>query len=72
MTRPSRLEDHSVVPTTSFRLDRRHGKLMGVCAGIARYSDIDVTVVRVAFVLGTVLGFGSLLLIYLAVGLIAD
>ena len=72
MTRPSRLEDRSVVPSHTFRLDRRHGKLIGVCAGIARYFDLDVTLVRIAFVLGTVLGFGSLLLIYLAVGLIAD
>lgn len=55
-----------------FRLDRANGKLMGVCSGIARYFGIDVTLVRVGFVLGTLLGFGSFLLIYLAIGLIAD
>lgn len=56
----------------SFALDRRNRKLMGVCSGIARHFGIDVTLVRVGFVLGTLLGFGSFLLIYLAIGLIAD
>ncbi|NCP23345.1 MAG: PspC domain-containing protein [Erythrobacter sp.] len=45
---------------------------MGVCSGISRHFGIDVTLVRVGFVLGTLLGFGSFLLIYLAIGLIAD
>ena len=72
MTRPSRLKERCVMPSSTFRLDRRHGRLMGVCAGIARYFDLDVMLVRIAFMLGTVLGFGSLLLIYLAIGLIAD
>ena len=47
-------------------------KLMGVCSGIANYFDVDVTLVRIGWVLGTVLGFGSLILIYLAIGFIAD
>lgn len=59
-------------PGKSFALDRQGGKLMGVCSGIARRFDIDVTLVRAGFVLGTLLGFGSLLLVYLAIGLIAD
>lgn len=59
-------------PSRQFRLDRRNGKLMGVCAGIANYFGVDTTLVRIAFVLGAVLGFGSFILIYLAIGLIAD
>ena len=59
-------------PGKGFALDRRNRKLMGVCSGIARHFGIDVTLVRVGFVLGTLLGFGSFLLIYLAIGLIAD
>ena len=59
-------------PSKSFRLDRQRGKLMGVCAGIANYFGIDTTLVRIGFVLGTLLGFGSFILIYLAIGLIAD
>ena len=45
---------------------------MGVSAGIADYFGIDVTIVRIAWVVGTLLGVGSLALIYLAIGLIAD
>ncbi|MCY1672169.1 PspC domain-containing protein [Novosphingobium sp. SL115] len=55
-----------------FRLDKTHGKFMGVCAGIANYFNVDVTMVRVAFGLATVLGFGTALIVYLLIGLIAD
>lgn len=55
-----------------FRLDKTNGKFMGVSAGIADYFNVDDTLVRLAWVVGTILGFGSLVLIYLAIGLIAD
>lgn len=55
-----------------FHLGQADRKLMGVCSGLAEYFNLDVTLVRVAWVLGTVLGFGSLILIYLAIGFIAD
>lgn len=55
-----------------FRLNKEHGKVMGVCAGIADRFGIDVMLVRIAFVIGTLAGFGSLLLVYLAIGLIAN
>ena len=67
-----REDEHPVRPAKSFRLDRSKGKLMGVCAGIANYLGVDVTWVRVAFVAGALLGFGSFILIYLAIALIAD
>ena len=57
--------------TTQFSLDKQNAKLMGVCAGISDYFGVDVTLVRVLWVVGTLAGFGSLLLIYLLVGLIA-
>ncbi|MFN6934330.1 MAG: PspC domain-containing protein [Tsuneonella sp.] len=57
---------------TGFHLDRQNAKVFGVCAGIARHFDIDPMIVRVAFAAGTILGFGSLLLVYLAIALIAD
>ena len=49
------------------RLTRRTDERMlgGVCAGIADYFDIDVTVVRVLTVLGVILGFGSVACAYL-------
>ena len=55
-----------------FRLDKQRGKLMGVCSGLADYTDWDVTLIRVAFVIGTLAGFGLLIPIYLATGFIAD
>ncbi|MCW1383427.1 PspC domain-containing protein [Novosphingobium sp. KCTC 2891] len=71
-----RFEESSVRPIESprrgFRLNKQRGKIMGVSAGIADYFDIDVTFVRVAWIAGTLIGFGSLILIYLAIGLIAD
>ena len=71
-----RFEDEPVRDLTpqprKFRLDKANGKLMGVSAGIANHFGWDVTLVRVAWVVGTLLGFGSLILIYLAIGLLAD
>ncbi|NBS23531.1 MAG: PspC domain-containing protein [Altererythrobacter sp.] len=55
-----------------FHLDKYNGKLMGVCSGIGNYFGIDPLIVRLGFVLGTLVGFGSFILIYLAIGLIAD
>ena len=55
-----------------FRLDRRNAKLSGVCAGIANHFGIDPLIVRIGFVAGTILGFGSLIVVYLAIALIAD
>ncbi|MFA9201375.1 MAG: PspC domain-containing protein [Cypionkella sp.] len=55
-----------------FALDRQNAKLAGVCAGIARHFGIDPLIVRIGFVAGTILGFGSLILVYLAIALIAD
>ncbi len=37
----------------------------GVCGGIAAYTGIDATLVRVLVAVGTILGFGSLLVAYL-------
>ena len=55
-----------------FHLDRSNGKVMGVCGGIADYFGVDPTLVRIGFVAGTLIGFGSLILVYIAIGLIAD
>ena len=56
----------------SFRLDKHNGKLMGVCSGIANYSNVDPMMVRLGFVVGALVSFGTAALIYLAIGLIAD
>ena len=49
---------------TKFYLDKQNRKWLGVCAGIADYTGVDVTVIRIGFVLGTVLGQGTPLLAY--------
>jgi phage shock protein C len=36
---------------TRFYLDKTNGKFLGVCAGIADYTGIDVLMIRVGFVL---------------------
>ncbi len=41
---------------TRFYLDKQNAKWSGVCAGIADYTGMDVTVVRIGLVLITVLG----------------
>lgn len=55
-----------------FRLDKTNGKLMGVCAGLANYTGIETVWIRVGFVAASLLGFGSPILIYLVIGLVAD
>ncbi len=56
---------------TKFYRDKLKGKWMGVCAGIADYTGIDVTLVRIGFVVAVVMGSGAPLLVYLAAGFIA-
>ena len=72
-----RFEDspvRAVTPTRrrGFYLDKANAKFMGVCSGIADSFGWDVTLVRIGFVAGTLIGFGSLLILYLAIGLLAD
>lgn len=46
------------------------GKLAGVCAGIARFIGWDVTLVRVLWVLGTLLSVGTGILVYIVFALV--
>ncbi len=65
--------NHDIVPVNrGFRLDRRHGKLMGVCAGLANYTGLSRLWIRIGFVAAALLGFGSPIILYLAIGFIAD
>ncbi|AEI37125.1 MAG: envelope stress response membrane protein PspC [Zymomonas mobilis subsp. pomaceae] len=41
---------------TKFYRDKYHGKILGVCAGIADYTGLDVTVVRILTVVATLIG----------------
>lgn len=55
----------------AFALDKNSGRMMGVCAGIARSTGFDVTVVRVAAVLATLCLTGLTIPAYLVAGLVA-
>ena len=55
-----------------FRLDRAGGKFLGVCQGLANYFNVDPMIVRAVFLLGTLIGFGSFVLIYFVIALLAD
>jgi phage shock protein C len=54
-----------------FLINRRDAKLMGVAAGIADYSGIDPTVVRLALVAATLIAGPLMILFYLLTGLLA-
>ena len=56
---------------TSFYLDKRHGKVMGLCAGLADYTGFDVTLIRILFVFGIFMGGGALIPVYFIAGAIA-
>lgn len=47
--------------TRTLRLDTTDRMIGGVCGGLARYFDIDPTLVRLAFVLLTAFGGGAVL-----------
>jgi phage shock protein C len=53
-----------------FTLDKANGKLMGVCAGLARMTGWDVTLVRIAMVV-TALIVHPLVIVYFVAGLVA-
>jgi phage shock protein C len=57
---------------TRFYLDKRHGKIMGVCSGIADYTGLDVTLVRIMLASAVFMSGGSILPIYFIAGFIAD
>ena len=59
------------VQRTRFYLDKENAKWKGVCAGIADYTGVDVTIIRIGFVIGTLLGQGMPLLAYFIIAWMA-
>ena len=58
---------------TSFYLDKQNAKWLGVCAGIADYTGVDRTWVRVGAVLITIMGaFPWTLIAYLVAAWVAN
>jgi len=56
---------------TRFYRDKRNGKLMGVCAGIADYTGFDVALVRIGFLAAVFMSGGSVLPFYFIAGWVA-
>lgn len=71
----SRLDRHKyeapAARKTKFYRDKQNGKFMGVCAGIADYTGIDVIWIRVAAVLLTLMT-GWAFIGYLAMGFLGE
>lgn len=57
---------------TKFYLDKQNAKWMGVCSGIAEYTGIDVTLVRVGVALLTLATSGWVLIAYVVMGWVAE
>ncbi|QHT67084.1 PspC domain-containing protein [Rhodocytophaga rosea] len=51
--------------TKKLKRSQTNRKITGVCGGIAEYLNIDATIIRIIFVIATIVGFGSPVLIYL-------
>jgi phage shock protein PspC (stress-responsive transcriptional regulator) len=54
-----------------FTLDKPNGKLLGVCSGLANYFGVDPLLMRIGFVVTTLM-FGAPLLAYIIIALVAD
>lgn len=58
-------------PTPRRLVRSRHDRwLTGVCGGVAEYAGVDPNLVRLVVVLGTIFGFGSLLVAYVVAWLL--
>ena len=53
------------MPDRRLERSRAGKKIAGVCAGLADYTGIDVTLIRVAFVIFAVTGIGELVYLVL-------
>ena len=56
---------------TRFYRDKRHGKLFGVCAGIADYTGFDVALVRICFLAAMFMSGGGILPFYFIAAMVA-
>ena len=66
--RDSRYLSEQPASRTRFYRDKRHGKLMGVCAGIADYTGFDVNLVRVCFLASVFMSGGGIVPFYFIAG----
>ena len=74
---PDRLRDDRYMSEqpasrTRFYKDKRNGKVMGVCAGIADYTGLDVLAVRIMMFMAIWLSGFAVLPFYFVLGIIAE
>ena len=55
-----------------YALDKGNAKLLGVCAGLARWADLDLTLTRATVVLMTLFLSPIVLVAYLLLAMVAD
>jgi len=74
VSQPASTSPEGAVPHAELRRELRRSaterKLFGVCAGIAKYFDIDPTIVRVVYVLLVLASFGWGLLLYIILAIL--
>ena len=66
--RESRYLSEQPASRTRFYRDKRHGKLMGVCSGIADYTGFDVNLVRICFIASVFMSGGGTIPFYFVAG----
>lgn len=61
------------LPSRPLWRDPQQGKLMGVCAGLAEYLNVPVTLIRVMVIISLFIGlFVLMLVVYFALGFFLD
>lgn len=50
--------------------DKENAMISGVCAGLAKEFNVDATIVRLGFVVATLMGFGLPIIIYIVMALV--
>ncbi len=68
--RDSSLRSEQPPSRTRFYRDKRHGKVWGVCSGIADYTGYDVNLVRICMVAGVFLSSGGVLPFYIIAAMV--
>lgn len=64
------LEPRARAGTEEWTRSEEGRMIAGVCAGLARRFEISVTVIRLAFVLATLLGFGTAIILYVVLWIV--
>jgi len=64
------MTDVQTAPARKLTRSRDDKMLGGVCAGVAEYAGLDVTLVRLLTVIGVVFGFGSVAVAYIVAWLL--